>query len=378
MKRLLLAFAITSALSGVVLAAEWQTFRGDERRTGTSSELLQPPLKVVWEFQAQGPVVSSPSVAGGRVYFGSRDKSVYALDAATGQKVWSYETGGWVDASPAVTSETLVVTSRDGHAYCLDAATGQKKWTFDTGGTDCSSPLVHDGRVYFGSGFPQKMFYALDAETGAKIWEAQLGQMVYSSPAVSGRYLYVGANNGQLYCFHKDTGVLRWTHKTKGDIYFASPALGTEAAFIAGSNFDWSVYAVRLTSGAPVWEFKVPDRAPSPTYVSSVAVGQGRVYVVSGYAQQYLYCVDEASGALMWKAELDAGTRLGFASSPVLTEDTVYVVTAAGRLCAFEATTGRLVWSASYEGGALASPSVADGTLYGGFLDGKVRAWRSQ
>ncbi len=378
MKRLLLAFAITSALAGVVLAAEWPAFRGDERRTGASPELVQPPLQVVWEFEAQGSVVSSPAVAGGRVFFGSRDNNVYCLDAVTGTRQWSYETGGWVDSSPAVSGEAVYVASRDGHLYCLNAATGQVIWKFATGGTDCSSPLVHAGRVYFGAGFPQKAFYALDAETGAKAWEAEFGQMVYSSPAISGRYIYVGCNNGQLYCLNKDTGAVRWTHKSKGDIYFASPALGEQAAFIAGSNFDWSLYAVRLTTGAVLWTFKVPDSEPGPTYVSSAAVGAGSVYFVSGYAQQHLYCVDGTSGTLKWKAELDAATRLGFASSPALTEDMVYVVTAAGRLCAFEAVTGRLVWSAPYEAGALSSPTVADGMLYAGFLDGKVRAWRSQ
>jgi hypothetical protein len=90
------------------------------------------------------------------VYVGS-DK-VYCLDAATGAFVWSYTTGGGVASSPAVAGGMVYVGSRndyvweyDAKFYCLDAATGAFVWSYTTGDNVDSSPAVAGGMVYVGS-----------------------------------------------------------------------------------------------------------------------------------------------------------------------------------------------------------------------------------
>jgi len=97
-------------------------------------------------------VDSSPAVANGVVYIGSRDNKVYALNARTGHKLWSYRTGDWVLSSPAVASGIVYVGSQDGKVYALNARTGTKLWIYATGGYVQSSPAVTKGRVYVGSG----------------------------------------------------------------------------------------------------------------------------------------------------------------------------------------------------------------------------------
>jgi len=98
-----------------------------------------------WSFRTGDYVFSSPAVANGVVYVGSDDRTVYALDAATGAKRWSFRTGESVDSSPAVANGVVYVGSDDGTVYALDAATGAKRWSFRTGGFD-SSPAVALGR----------------------------------------------------------------------------------------------------------------------------------------------------------------------------------------------------------------------------------------
>ena len=41
-----------------------------------------------WTFQTEGPVRLAPTIADGKVYFGSDDGSVYALAASDGRLVW--------------------------------------------------------------------------------------------------------------------------------------------------------------------------------------------------------------------------------------------------------------------------------------------------
>jgi outer membrane protein assembly factor BamB len=58
-------------------------------------------------------------VANGVVYFGSKDDSLYALDARTGAQLWSYATKNEVIASPIVDNGTVYLGSNDGYLYAF-------------------------------------------------------------------------------------------------------------------------------------------------------------------------------------------------------------------------------------------------------------------
>ena len=102
--------------------------------------------------------LSSPLVVDGKVYFGSGDGHVYAVDAASGRLAWKFRTGDVVHASPAYADGLVVLGSWDGRLYALDAATGAQRWAFQAG----VDPLIHnqqgfqssaaiaDGTVYVG------------------------------------------------------------------------------------------------------------------------------------------------------------------------------------------------------------------------------------
>jgi polyvinyl alcohol dehydrogenase (cytochrome) len=42
---------------------------------------------------------------------------------------------------------------REGHMYGFDAATGLVLWSFASGGSVNSAPAIHDGVLYWGSGY---------------------------------------------------------------------------------------------------------------------------------------------------------------------------------------------------------------------------------
>ena len=81
------------------------------------------PARALWQFTTRGRVDSSPVVVGGRVFFGSADGRLYAVDVASGKEVWKFEGGGSFTASPAVAAGRLVIGTDDGNLYCF----GQEK-----------------------------------------------------------------------------------------------------------------------------------------------------------------------------------------------------------------------------------------------------------
>jgi eukaryotic-like serine/threonine-protein kinase len=116
-------------------------------------------------------IQSSPSVAEGVVYFGSRDAHLYAVDAATGKQIWAYSTEPtWVVDAPAVAGGKVCVgTSDSGRFIILEAATGKLVSNFDAGMFVFSSPAVSGTVVCFGC-FNGRL-YALDTAAGKKLWE---------------------------------------------------------------------------------------------------------------------------------------------------------------------------------------------------------------
>ncbi len=93
-------------------------------------------------------VLSSITVSGGLVYFGSNDNQVHSLDADTGKVRWCYRTGGSVEFSPTLADGVAYVVSTDNYAYALDAMTGEALWHYRIGSRAASAPMVIDGTVF--------------------------------------------------------------------------------------------------------------------------------------------------------------------------------------------------------------------------------------
>src|SRR2546426_1468249 len=83
-------------------ASNWPMFRGNPALTGVASGTLPDKLSLLWSFKTDGPVKSSAAIVGGRVFIGSGDSHVYALELGSGKKSWAAKTGGPVDSSPQI------------------------------------------------------------------------------------------------------------------------------------------------------------------------------------------------------------------------------------------------------------------------------------
>ncbi len=147
-------------------------------------------------------------MANGVVYVGSGD-NIYALNATTGTLLWSYTTGDWVFSSPAVANGVVYVGSRDGNVYALNASTGTLLWSYATGEYVDSSPAVANGVVYVGS--ENNNVYALNASTGTLLWSYTTAPGAFLARVANG-VLYVSSRN--VYALDATTGAKLWSYKT--------------------------------------------------------------------------------------------------------------------------------------------------------------------
>lgn len=334
-------------------ATEPRMFRGGPEHRGVYPAVHAPGLReVVWTYQTGGRVLSSPVVAGGVLYVGSRDGALYALEARTGGLRWKFQTRGPVNASPAVAEGKVIASSLDGLVYAVDAVTGKAAWTFRTGGERrYTAPGIHGIQP--------------PTETMPDPYDVFL-----SSPAVAGKTVYVGSGDGKVYALDLASGALRWSFQT-GDVVHASPAVAGDTVYIG--SWDRTFYALDAKTGAQRWAFATgadPEIHNQEGIASSAAVGGGRVFF--GCRDGHFYALDAATGALAWKHDNRKGWVI---ASPALVDGKVCFPTSDGtRFKVLDAATGALRFDVENRAVSFSSPAVAAGVAYYGTHDGWLQA----
>ncbi len=137
-----LGLAVAAPTAGV---ADLPVFRQNQARTGHVTVGPQPPLELRWKFKTRRGVMeiesfpavddglSAATVHGGMVYVGGHDGFVYALRAATGEKVWEFQTRGRVNSAPTYRDGRIFVGSMDNFVYALRAEDGALEWKYASG-----------------------------------------------------------------------------------------------------------------------------------------------------------------------------------------------------------------------------------------------------
>jgi len=376
---------VTLLLGLMAMAAEAAPmFRADPSHSGVYDAAGVPVLHgVKWKFRAKGPIISTPALSGGRVFFGSSDHNVYALDAGSGELRWKFATHGRVTASPAVAQGSVYVGSFDGNFYALDAASGALRWKFATEGERrfaaphlhgaepaaetmpdpfdlfLSSPVISGNTVYFGSG--DGNVYALDAASGALRWKFHTGNVVHASPALAAGTLYVGSWDSYFYALDAASGKERWRFKTGEDpvihnqVGIQSSAVVADGAVYFGCR-DSKLYALDAGSGALRWAF---DNKGS-WVISSPAVRDGKVYFATSDTGT-VRALDAKSGAVLFELSFN---HWPFFSSPALAGDYLYIGSHSGKLLALDLKTAKSAWTFTTDGAAQnAAPlTKADGS----------------
>lgn len=383
-----------------------------------------PQLTLTWAFGfPDASIAWAPvTVAGGRVFVGSQNGTVYALDAASGCIHWAISAQGGVRTAVVVDGDRLYFGDTAATVYALDAATGQTRWTQRIEDHPLAritgSPALHDGRLYVPvSSYEESQgadpsyacctfrgsVSALDARTGKVVWKRSMipepplrrgtstageplwgpaGSAIWSPPTVdAGRgRLYVATGNAYSAPAHASTnavvaldlktGVVRWTRQvTPGDVYLTGCRAGNpNCPETNGPDLDFGSAPMLTRAG-------------------------GRDLIVIGQKSGVGYALDpDRDGVVVWQYRAGAGGVLGGIEWGAAADAThayfaVSDITqpAPGGLHAVHLTSGERAWFAaprpplcSGRGctAAQSAPVTAiAGAIFSGSMDGGLRAF---
>jgi outer membrane protein assembly factor BamB len=206
------AFALLS-LSGSFCFADWTTVRGNAARTGLVQADLQPPYRLQWARYFVGERLGSsvePIVADGKLFAGTHQGNLYALDAPTGQPIWRYPASGALLHSPAYAEGLVLIGDARGWLHAVEAGSGKCRWALPASpGGFAASPAVADGAVFIGSRSGE--FLAVDLADGQLRWRAGLAAPIRQTAACADGRVFVTAEDLRVRCLEAKTGKVLWT-----------------------------------------------------------------------------------------------------------------------------------------------------------------------
>jgi outer membrane protein assembly factor BamB/tetratricopeptide (TPR) repeat protein len=285
--------------------------------------------------------------------------------------IWSQNVVGFIEATPVADDKKVYFGTRDGIVYALELKEGKQAWSFNTPPSPWSgflaSPMLHGGKLYIGSN--DKNLYVLDTDKGQKLWSKRLGHPILSTPSdmdLNGRF-YIGCSDNKIYAINANTREIVWKYET-GDQVRSCP-VHRENVIYAGSD-DKKVHAVGDGTGSPIWEFKTRHYIKGKVAFYTDP-GTGKVLLIIGSGDGTVYALDttpqlaEGQDRKLWSCK----TQGDISSSPRVDGDLVYVTSGDGNLYCLEAASGKVKWTFTTEGAIRSSPIIVDGVVYFGSCD---------
>ena len=310
-------------------------------------------------FEAGASTRATPVVKDGLMFIGAGTR-LYALDAATGERVWVLRpdedapedlesarigevlnAGRGIPAPPGVAlGDGLVfVGLMDGRLAAVDQKTGASVWTTQVGydppkrGQAVSgAPIYAEGTVFVGLANGDWAFrgkvLALDAKTGELLWEFYtipgLGEPGSATWPQEGRWADVWEQGGAGVWHIGNVDV------ELGLVYFvtgnAVPMFGGEAR--KGDNlYTASILALDVRTGELRWHYQVvhhdlwdADIAIAPLLYDAAVDGQPRKALAALRADGYFFLLDRETGEPIHPVEerpvtQQAATRLTASST---------------------------------------------------------------
>jgi outer membrane protein assembly factor BamB len=236
-----------------------QVFIGTFNEMGGNASVVSLDIEtgsILWKYETASVYASTPAIVDGVLYIGVAGTAVdygmsfdpphglLALSTKNGTLIWMYETDERVMSSPAAHDDRVFFTSWDGNLYSVKKD-GTLDWRIQIG-ESTSSPSISNDKLYVGTGLlgqaGRMLAYGTD---GTMIWEYEVEGPIQSSPLVADGKVYFATNEleGQVYCLDASQGDLVWSFKPSPTNYIlSSPVLADGMLFIASDNGH--VYAI--------------------------------------------------------------------------------------------------------------------------------------
>jgi outer membrane protein assembly factor BamB len=339
---------------------------GTERLSTGSGVVVRWTLRVDPAGTRYVPVEqAAPAVdpRAGRVYVGSTEGTLWALDADDGKKRYGYRANAAIEAPPAVDSQRdeVYATTVTGQLVALQGAKGTLRWKAEADGSISQPALLSDDAVYVVTDTDVVVAFARD--DGQVLWryrrEPHEGFAIagHAGLALAGSKLLTGFGDGVVVALDSSDGRLLWESDTSVDLedldptrrftdIDTTPLVVDDAVYVA--SFSGGLYALELANGS------VRAHEGGLRGATGLTATQDALIIAS--ADRGVVCLDLPALSLRWQRALPGGSP----SLPLVRGDRVYVSESLGALLALGLADGRELGRLQTRHGFTA-PAMLDG-----------------
>lgn len=263
---------------------------------------------------------------------------------------WQIRVEGAV-SEVVVLGEHVYFASDDGNLHAVSRDSGLVEWTVMVAEPPLTGPFAADGRLYLSDS--TGTFHAYGIEDGRAIWTSGTRYAQPSRAVEVDGTLYFGTDDGLVVALDAATGAERWRLQPPGATHVDAPAFADGRLF-AGTDGGGFV-AIDTVARHVAWTGNTDGED-----TGSATVADGIAYIGAGAqtnATGTLHAFDAATGRPLWTA---ADPDFGL---PTIEAGIAYTTSLSGRLDAIDTATGATRWSVDLEGDPR-SPMVVGGVVF--------------
>lgn len=323
------------------------------------------PLGEAWSVRLQQSLKAAPAAAGGRLFAGGLEGTLYCLEAETGLPLWEFDAGSEIASTPCITDDSIYLGTAEGRVWALDIK-GHELWCRDLGGGINASPIAAEDRVYVGS-FDQSL-YCLEADTGRTVWRFETGAAIEHSVGIGDGHVFCLSQDRVFYALKQDSGELDWSFSSE-EFFIAPPATDAGRVFAASRG---ALYCLDTQTGREVWR-----EEPEARYRSNISL-RGNIAVVA-LGNRYpegnleLAAYNIKTGDLVWQAGISDMDQTQQAS----TNRSVYTATLDG-IYAYSIDDGVVLFAQAQSGILPDTLTVTSDAIYVATENFKVYCYRER
>jgi alcohol dehydrogenase (cytochrome c)/quinohemoprotein ethanol dehydrogenase len=340
--------AVTSErlLKGTADTSAWATYGGSysEQRFSPLKQIdtsTVGQLGLVWfaDYDTNLDVQGTPLYVDGVLYASTSWNHLYAFDAKTGKQLWQYNAkvpGEWlrnvccgnVNRGLAAYNGKIYMGTLDARLVAIDAKTGKEAWSTDTIQGDHNDPLnrlsitmaprIAKGKVFVGASGGEYgvrgWIAAFDADTGKELWRFynvpgdpakgfENEQMKKAAATWSGEWWKLGGGgsvwDAAIYDPETDLLIYGTGNGTPWNQAYRDPK-GGDNLYVA------SIIALKADTGEYVWHYQETPAdtwdydAVSPIMAMDLTLGDEKKHVVVQPSKNgFLYVLEAATGKLI-------------------------------------------------------------------------------
>ncbi|MGH9872012.1 MAG: PQQ-binding-like beta-propeller repeat protein [Pyrinomonadaceae bacterium] len=235
-----------------------------------------------------------------------------AFDKKTGETVWVSAPGGrpydTTYAAPIIVNvngtRLLIQGASDGVVHAIKPQTGEPVWKYEISKRGLNTGTVVHGTTAILTHSEENlassemgMMVAVDATAKGEIkkeqvkWSTYGWQGGFSSPVLDGDRLYQLDNSANLAAFDVNTGKQLWL-KSLGTVQKASPVLADGKLYVGTENGKFYILKPSAAGCEILDEDQLGTEALPEAIIASVAIANGRVFVVS---DSHMYAIGKKS-----------------------------------------------------------------------------------